>query len=238
VYRCPIARHERFPFGAALLSRLRPTHGRYILKTLFAGLCLLIVMTQATAAANGAPTTRATKTDTAATARDGTTSGTRAVSLESRLERKLEAIEKARSVIRFFERHRWLLSSTEHRPAARLALNRATERLARATRTAAAIRRALARRDQRRLANAPPKLAICDVFGRRYCRQALAVSWCESRHSTRARNGEYLGLFQMGWYERQRFGHGSKPRQQAVAAYRYFVRSGRDWSPWTCKPWW
>ena len=33
------------------------------------------------------------------------------------------------------------------------------------------------------------------------------------------------------------FGHGPTALAQAQAAYRYFVRSGRDWSPWSCKPW-
>jgi hypothetical protein len=99
------------------------------------------------------------------------------------------------------------------------------------------VRRAIARREARRLAKAPPRTAICHVFGRHYCRQALAVSWCESRHSTTAQNGQYRGLFQMGSYERRRFGHGSTARDQAIAAHKYFVRSGRDWSPWSCKPW-
>ncbi len=160
-----------------------------------------------------------------------------AVSLQTRLERKLAAARKHRSVIRFFENHRSLLSSTEDRTVAREALERAERRLARVTKTIVALRRALQRREARALANAPPKAAICRVFGRRYCGQALRVSWCESRHSTRAENGQYLGLFQMGWSERRLFGHGEKAHQQAIAAHRYFVRSGRDWSPWSCKPW-
>jgi hypothetical protein len=41
----------------------------------------------------------------------------------------------------------------------------------------------------------------------------------------------------MGSSERQLFGHGVSALAQARAAYRYFVRSGRDWSPWSCKPW-
>jgi hypothetical protein len=159
-----------------------------------------------------------------------------APSVEARLARKLAAADKARSVIRFFRNHRSLLSSTEHRATARKALRRAERRLAKATRTIAALRTVLRRREARRQAKAPPKVAICEVFGRRYCGQALAVSWCESRHSTTAQNGQYLGLFQMGSYERQLYGHGSTPRQQALAAHRYFVISGRDWSPWSCKP--
>lgn len=81
-----------------------------------------------------------------------------------------------------------------------------------------------------------PQKAICYVFGS-YCDQALAVSWCEGRHYVWAHNGQYLGMFQMGSYERGLFGHGNTPLEQAVAAHRYFVASGKDWSPWSCKPW-
>jgi hypothetical protein len=77
--------------------------------------------------------------------------------------------------------------------------------------------------------------AICHVFGR-YCDQALRVSWCESHWLTTARNGQYLGLFQMGSWERRRFGHGADAWSQARAALRYFNNSGRDWSPWSCQP--
>ncbi len=153
-----------------------------------------------------------------------------------RLEQELAAARKYRSVIRFFQNHRSLLSSTEHREVASVALRRARQRLARATRTITALSRGVEKREVRRLAKAPPKVAICKVFGRRYCGQALKVSWCESRHSTRAKNGQYLGLFQMGWSERRLFGHGRTAHQQAIAAHEYFVLSGRDWSPWSCKP--
>jgi hypothetical protein len=152
------------------------------------------------------------------------------------LKHKLHAADKYRSVIRFFSTHRRLLSSAEHGSTARKALRRATRRLGDTRRNIAAIRRVLGRREAHRKANAPPKQAICDIFGRRYCTQALAVSWCESKHSTTARNGQYLGLFQMGWNERRLFGHGRTARKQASAAHRYFVVSGRDWSPWSCKP--
>src|SRR5580765_3051146 len=76
---------------------------------------------------------------------------------------------------------------------------------------------------------------ICKVFGS-YCRQAQRVSWCESRWSIWARNGQYLGLFQMGSYARHKYGHGYNAWAQALAARRYFIDSGRDWSPWSCKP--
>lgn len=76
--------------------------------------------------------------------------------------------------------------------------------------------------------------AICYVFGS-YCKQALAVAWCESKYHRTAQNGQYLGLFQMGDSERRLFGHGPTPLEQARAAHRYFVASGRDWSPWSCR---
>lgn len=75
---------------------------------------------------------------------------------------------------------------------------------------------------------------ICRVFGR-YCSQALRVSWCESRWLTTAQNGQYLGLFQMGYWERRTYGHGSTAEAQSRAALRYFRASGRDWSPWSCR---
>lgn len=82
----------------------------------------------------------------------------------------------------------------------------------------------------------PVPLVICDVFGDRHCDDALRVSWCESRWNVNARNGQYRGTFQMGSWERRTFGHGPDAYSQARAAYRYFVRTGRDWSPWECKP--
>jgi len=82
-----------------------------------------------------------------------------------------------------------------------------------------------------------PEIAIRVAFGPVYDDQALAVSKCESGHSIHAHNGQYLGLFQMGESERKTYGHGSTAYEQAVAAKRYFIASGRDWSPWSCKPW-
>ena len=90
--------------------------------------------------------------------------------------------------------------------------------------------------DNRAIANlCDPVAAIRFVFGP-YADQALRVAYCESRYSTRAVNGQYLGLFQMGSSERATYGHSSTALGQARAAYRYFVASGRDWSPWACKP--
>jgi hypothetical protein len=156
--------------------------------------------------------------------------------LESRLARKLDAANKYRTTIRFFANHRSLLSSTEHQANARTALQRTQRRLATVTRTIQAIRRLIRQRAARRAAARSPKGAICKVFGR-YCRQAVAVAWCESRLEPHAQNGQYLGLFQMGSQERRLFGHGRTAHQQAIAAHTYFLSSGRDWSPWSCKPW-
>lgn len=84
--------------------------------------------------------------------------------------------------------------------------------------------------------NASTKSTICQVF-KSHCREAIAVAKCESNLKTWAVNGQYLGLFQMGYWERRTYGHGSTAMAQARAAHRYFVASGRDWSPWSCKPW-
>lgn len=81
------------------------------------------------------------------------------------------------------------------------------------------------------------KRAICHYFGT-YCEQAMEVTACESGHtwSVWAKNGQYLGMFQMGSHERAKYGHGNNVWAQAKAAWAYFVDSGKDWSPWQCKP--
>jgi hypothetical protein len=152
-------------------------------------------------------------------------------------------MQKSGSVIRFFDKHRWLLTDPRFEKEATLRLGIARRTLAASTAKASRARAELERRrddaDRRRLtaelARSPEK-AICHVFGS-YCRDALQVARCESGVSTSAQNGQYLGLFQMGSSERRLFGHGESALEQAQAAYRYFVRSGRDWSPWSCKPW-
>jgi hypothetical protein len=158
-----------------------------------------------------------------------------AATLDERLEQKLAAARKYRGTIAFFRNNRQLLSSAEHRPKAITALRRAERRLAGLSKTIRALRSAVRKREAHDRAAASPKAAICDVF-EQYCSQAVAVAWCESRLTTTAQNGQYLGLFQMGSYERRLFGHGSTAQAQAEAAHAYFVRSGRDWSPWSCKP--
>jgi hypothetical protein len=74
------------------------------------------------------------------------------------------------------------------------------------------------------------------VFGA-YGDQAVAVASCESGLSVYARNGQYLGLFQMGEYARSRYGHSWDALGQSRSAYAYFRDSGYDWSPWQCRPW-
>jgi hypothetical protein len=190
-----------------------------------------LLATQAVAATNGQTKQGPAKARSGQAAKPD-----RALSLSERLERKLGVAKRQQSVIRFFTKHRWLLASKKHRVEARTALRRANRRLARVTRNIVAIQQVLRVREARRRAAKSPKVAICKVFGRRYCGQALSVAWCESRYSTTAQNGQYLGLFQMGWSERRLFGHGRGALAQAKAAHRYFVLSGRDWSPWSCKP--
>jgi hypothetical protein len=68
--------------------------------------------------------------------------------------------------------------------------------------------------------------------------EAWSVARCETggTMSVWANNGQYLGLFQMGSFARSTYGHSTNPWGQARAAHRYYVASGRDWSPWTCRP--
>ena len=80
------------------------------------------------------------------------------------------------------------------------------------------------------------KCIVRVVFGRRHGRDAVRVAWCESRLDPRAVNGQFRGVFQMGAAERRRYGHGPTVAAQSWAARRYFVASGSDWSPWSCKP--
>jgi hypothetical protein len=160
--------------------------------------------------------------------------------LGAQLTRHLSTLKKDQQVLRFFKAHAWLLSDPRFSVEANRQLRLHRLSFSRAQRKAAAARIALARRAQtRRLAavdQATPRHVICRVFGS-YCGEALAVSRCESGLRTDAQNGQYLGLFQMGSTERRLFGHGPTVAAQVVAAHRYFVASGRDWSPWSCKPW-
>lgn len=196
------------------------------MRVLLVGLFALMLVTQASAATMKVDSTpapgRKAKVEQ------------RALTLDERLERKLAALRKYRGTVRFYETHRSLLAAGDQRSTAKSKLVHAKKRVRQLTRTVNVLRAKIRVRDERRLAKLPPKQAICDVFGP-YCEQAVAVAWCESRLQTTAQNGQYLGLFQMGSYERDLFGHGATARDQALAAHRYFVVSGRDWSPWSCR---
>ena len=198
-----------------------PRPGGSTLKALLVGLCAFALATQALAATSGGAS--------AATER-----AKHPVSLDTKLQHKLDTAHRLRGTIRFFESHRLLLSATATGRTARASLAHAKRRLARVRREITYYRQVIARRDARRLAKVPPRVAIRAVFGR-YAEQAIGVAWCESRLTTTAQNGQYLGLFQMGANERRLFGHGSSAHEQALAAHRYFVDSGRDWSPWSCR---
>ena len=78
---------------------------------------------------------------------------------------------------------------------------------------------------------------ILGIFGV-HGHAAVTVAKCESRLDLKAENGQYKGLFQMGSYERRHFAHGRyrTALDQTRAAYRYFKATGRDWSPWSCRP--
>ena len=194
--------------------------GGHVLKALVTGLCALVLCA------------------TPAAAQAGTSAG-----LGGQLARHVGAMQTSTSVIRFFEKHRWLLSDPRFQKEATLRLRLAKRTLAasraKAVRNRVRIARQRAEQEHRRLVaelRGSPEKAICHVFGS-YCGEALRVARCESGYSVGAQNGQYLGLFQMGSNERRLFGHGESALEQAQAAYRYFVRSGRDWSPWSCKPW-
>ncbi len=74
-------------------------------------------------------------------------------------------------------------------------------------------------------------VAIVHFFGSSWPK-AEAVAYCESRYNTRAQNGQFLGLFQMGSWARSRYGHSWTAWGQARAASRYWRAAG--WSPWEC----
>ena len=200
---------------AARAVSLSPTR-RSVLKALVTGLCALVLCATPVAAHAG------TSAD-----------------LGRQLARHLTSMKKDTSVIRFFDKHRWLLTHPRFEKEATLRLGAARRSLAATKAKAARARAELARRKREQLVSElgrSPEKAICHVFGD-YCGQALCVARCESGYRTTAQNGQYLGIFQMGHSERRLFGHGVSALDQARAAYRYFVRSGRDWSPWSCKPW-
>ncbi len=205
-----------------------------VLKAFVLGVCVLALLTQAAVDTdgNGAAAAPAAKRKAQLSA------GDRARIARGKLVAKVARAERYRRTIRYYETHRKPLQTANRDVAASVALRSARAGLARTKKEIVYYRRLVrvwtARHHEQRLRGAPPRTAICGVFGR-YCRQAVAVAWCESRLSTAAQNGQYLGLFQMGSNERQLFGHGESAYDQSQAAHRYFVSSGRDWSPWGCR---
>jgi hypothetical protein len=198
------------------------------LRALLVGLLAFILVTQAAAAATKAPSSQPRPAaKTVPTTKPSLT-------LEQQLKRTLASLHRYQGTVRFFRTHRSLLSSAEHQESAKSTLAYAERRIPPLSRTVSALRVKIRARDARRVASLPPRAAICEVF-ENDCQAAIAVAWCESHLQTTAQNGQYLGLFQMGSYERRLFGHGPSAHAQAVAAHRYFVRSGRDWSPWSCR---
>ena len=160
--------------------------------------------------------------------------------LGAQLTRHLSTMKKDKQVLTFLQNHQWLFSDPRFSASAKRQKRIHTLSLARTQKKAAAAKAALARRQKvRRLAAyqaATPATVICRIFGA-HCQEALAVSRCESGLRTDAQNGQYLGLFQMGSNERRIYGHGSTATVQATAAHRYFIDSGSNWGPWSCKPW-
>jgi hypothetical protein len=194
------------------------------LRALLVGLLAFVLVTQAAAAAMKASSQPVSKAQTVR----------HTLTLDRQLEQKLAALRKYRGTVRFFHSHRSLLSSRTEARDATAKLAYAERRVRQLSKTVAALRAKMHARDVRKHARLSPKAAICAVFEGR-CQEAIAVAWCESHLSTTARNGQYLGLFQMGSSERRLFGHGPSAHEQAVAAHRYFVLSGSDWSPWSCR---
>jgi hypothetical protein len=63
--------------------------------------------------------------------------------------------------------------------------------------------------------------------------QLRSVAWCESRFDPFARNGKYLGIFQLGWTP---FGFSPfDPVANALSA-AVTVRHDGSWRQWECKP--
>jgi hypothetical protein len=163
------------------------------------------------------------------------------LTLAQRLAYQRAVVRHDRHVVSFFQHHRWMLARyNPYRPSATRQLQFHRSQLRWTTIQLLKTQHAIELRNRRllaaRLRTSSPVQAIRRVFGA-YWQQALAVARCESGLSVWAQNGQYLGLFQMGSSERSLYGHGATPYAQAIAAHRYFLASGRDWSPWQCKPW-
>jgi hypothetical protein len=204
------------------------------------GLCALVLVGVPASATAKAPTPAAKPT---------------LAELERRLQDRTAAVLQKEGTVRFFARHRWLLQDPRFKHTAQRRLAAARHGLAATRAHVATLRHRIAvlkarkgtvrhRRPHRPVQARPrpeqtsprtPQAVICRIFGPR-CRETLAVARCESRFRTDAQNGQYLGLFQMGYWARSTYGHGPSAVTQAKAAYRLFVATGRTWQQWSCKP--
>jgi len=155
-----------------------------------------------------------------------------AVSPPERADEKRAAQVARRSLV--LELRRTRADLTRARAAARRYRAAGLDLQARLRRRVIAVRdlEAALRRSSVIVNDAPTAIRL--VFGDR-AGEALRVAWCESRYHTWARNGQYLGIFQMGTTERATYGHGPTALDQAVAAHRYFL-AANGWGPWECKP--
>lgn len=153
--------------------------------------------------------------------------------LRTEIRSTVRTVEQAKTTIRFFQSHAFLLYKKETKRVAWREVAAARGRVRRGRVRLFELRAAL----QKATSPLSPIAAIRLVFGE-YADQAIRVADCETggTFSVYASNGQYQGLFQMGSWERATFGHGYTPLEQARAAWRYFVASGRDWSPWECRP--
>lgn len=65
---------------------------------------------------------------------------------------------------------------------------------------------------------------------------AAVVSFGESRWNPAAVNGQHLGYFQLGTYERGRTGWTADAAGQVRAASAWNAMTGGRWAAWSCRP--
>ncbi len=85
------------------------------------------------------------------------------------------------------------------------------------------------------------KQIICKVFGKRYCRQAIAVAGCETGQTFDVWAGygkhDYWGLFQVSSYWRKKYeGFQFGAWAQSRHALKVFKADGYKWAQWECQP--
>jgi len=67
-------------------------------------------------------------------------------------------------------------------------------------------------------------------------RAAKNVAWCESTGKSTAKNGQYVGIFQMGRREWKAYGSGDPYNAYDNAQAAYNLYQDRGWRPWQCQP--